>query len=69
MKNETMPADSLFASRMQSMTLGVVAQLRTTANWHRVMSEWLYGSAPASPLGEAEAEYFGLPRAQMGRAA
>jgi predicted unusual protein kinase regulating ubiquinone biosynthesis (AarF/ABC1/UbiB family) len=69
MRNESLPADSVFASRMQSMTLGFVGQLRTTANWHRAMSEWLYGSAPSSPLGEAEAEFFGLPLAQMGRAA
>ncbi len=69
MKNETMPADSLFASRMQSMTLGVVGQLRTTVNWYRLMSEWLYGSAPSSTLGDAEAEFFGLPLAEMSHAA
>jgi predicted unusual protein kinase regulating ubiquinone biosynthesis (AarF/ABC1/UbiB family) len=59
MRNGTMPADSLFANRMQGMTLGVIAQLRATANWHRIMCEWIYGSAPASLLGEAEAEFFG----------
>jgi predicted unusual protein kinase regulating ubiquinone biosynthesis (AarF/ABC1/UbiB family) len=69
MKNETMPADSLLATRMQGMTLGIVGQLRATANWHRVMSEWLYGSAPSSPLGEAEAEFFGAPLSQLDRAA
>jgi predicted unusual protein kinase regulating ubiquinone biosynthesis (AarF/ABC1/UbiB family) len=58
MKNETVPQDSLFASRMQGMTLSVLARLRATANWHRIMSEWLYGSPPASPLGEADAEFF-----------
>jgi tRNA A-37 threonylcarbamoyl transferase component Bud32 len=69
MKNETIPADSLFASRMQGMTLGVVGALRATANWHRVMSEWIYGSVAASPLGDAEAEFFGLSRSQVSRAA
>jgi tRNA A-37 threonylcarbamoyl transferase component Bud32 len=69
MKNETMPPDSLFASRMQSMTLGVLGQLRATANWHRIMSEWLYGSLPLSPLGAAEAEFFGRPPAPVRRAA
>ncbi|MBV9415566.1 MAG: AarF/ABC1/UbiB kinase family protein, partial [Solirubrobacterales bacterium] len=58
MRNETIPTDSLFSNRMQGMTLAVIGQLRTTANWHRVMCEWLYGSAPASALGEAEAEFF-----------
>ncbi len=60
MKNETLPPDSLFASRMQAMTLAAVGQLKATANWHRVMSEWIYGASPASPLGLAEAEFFGL---------
>jgi predicted unusual protein kinase regulating ubiquinone biosynthesis (AarF/ABC1/UbiB family) len=69
MKNETIPADSLFASRMQVMTLGVLGQLSATANWHRIMSEWLYGSLPSSPLGVAEAEYFGLTPAPARRAA
>jgi predicted unusual protein kinase regulating ubiquinone biosynthesis (AarF/ABC1/UbiB family) len=60
-RNETIPAESLLSSRMQVMTLAAVGQLGATANWHRVMSEWLYGSVPTSPLGLAEAEFFGLP--------
>jgi hypothetical protein len=43
------------------MTLATVGQLSATANWHRIMSEWLYGSLPASPLGLAEAEFFERP--------
>jgi hypothetical protein len=69
MRNGTMPADSLLANRMQGMTLGVIAQLRATANWHRIMCEWIYGSAPASPLGEAEAEFFGSSPARRAIAA
>ena len=69
MRNETIPADSLFSNRMQGMTLAMIGQLNATANWHRVMCEWLYGSAPVSPLGEAEAEFFGLPTATVRRAA
>jgi predicted unusual protein kinase regulating ubiquinone biosynthesis (AarF/ABC1/UbiB family) len=60
MRNETIPADSLFSNRMQGMTLAALGQLSATANWHRVMCEWLYGSAPSSPLGEAEAEFYQL---------
>jgi predicted unusual protein kinase regulating ubiquinone biosynthesis (AarF/ABC1/UbiB family) len=69
MRNETIPPDSLFSNRMQGMTLAVIGQLRATANWHRVMSEWLYGSAPSSALGEAEAEFFGLPSAPVRKTA
>jgi predicted unusual protein kinase regulating ubiquinone biosynthesis (AarF/ABC1/UbiB family) len=69
MKHETIPPNSLFASRMQLMTLGVVGALRSTANWHRIMSEWLYDSPPSSSLGEADAEFFGRPVTQVRRAA
>ncbi len=67
MKNETLPADSLFASRMQAMTLAAIGQLRATANWHRVMSEWIYGAAPLGHLGLAEAEFFGLALGEPAR--
>jgi hypothetical protein len=50
MKNETIPAESLLSSRMQIMTLSTVGQFSATANWHRIMSEWLCGSLPTSPL-------------------
>jgi hypothetical protein len=69
MRNETIPATSLFSNRMQGMTLAVIGQLRATANWHRIMSEWMYGSPPSSILGLAEAEFFGPPSAPIRRAA
>src|SRR3954454_18432192 len=59
MREGTVPADSLFARRMEGLTLGVLAQLGATANWHRIMNEWLYGEPPATPLGEQEAEWLG----------
>jgi len=69
MRNETVPADSVFANRMEGMTLAVVGQLNATANWHRLMSEWIYGAAPCSPLGVAEAPFFGARASLMRRAA
>jgi predicted unusual protein kinase regulating ubiquinone biosynthesis (AarF/ABC1/UbiB family) len=69
MKDETLPPDSLFASRMQGMTLATLGELRPTANWHRIMSEWLYGSVPMSSLGVAEADFFGLRSASAKAAA
>jgi hypothetical protein len=53
MRNETIPAEALLASRMQFMTLATVGQLSPTANWHRVMSEWLYGTPPTSGPGRS----------------
>ena len=56
MRNETIPSESLLSSRMRVMMLGAIGQLSPAANWHRVISEWLYGAPPTSPLGLAEAE-------------
>jgi predicted unusual protein kinase regulating ubiquinone biosynthesis (AarF/ABC1/UbiB family) len=59
MREGTIPADSLFARRMEGLTLGVLAQLGATANWHRIMREWLYGDPPGTPLGKHEADWLG----------
>src|SRR3954449_11418289 len=55
MKRGTLPPDALLARRMEVLTLGVLGQLNATANWHRIVNEWLYDGPPATPLGEAEA--------------
>ena len=49
----------MLARRMEVLTLGVLGNLGTTANWHRIAREWLFGDPPATPLGEQEAEFFG----------
>jgi predicted unusual protein kinase regulating ubiquinone biosynthesis (AarF/ABC1/UbiB family) len=59
MKRSTTPPDAMLGFRMQALTLGVIGQLGATANWHRIAREWLFGDPPSSPLGEAEADYFG----------
>jgi len=69
MRNETIPANSLFSNRMQAMTLAALGQLEATANWHRVMWEWLYDSPPSSELGLAEAEFFGSSLRSLPKAA
>jgi predicted unusual protein kinase regulating ubiquinone biosynthesis (AarF/ABC1/UbiB family) len=57
MKRGTLPPDAMLARRMEALTLGVLGQLEATANWHRIMSEWLYAGPPATPLGEEEAGF------------
>jgi predicted unusual protein kinase regulating ubiquinone biosynthesis (AarF/ABC1/UbiB family) len=61
-KRAKLPPDALFARRMEGLTLGVLGQLEATGNWHRIMSEWLYGGEPSSPLGEQESDFFGRRR-------
>jgi predicted unusual protein kinase regulating ubiquinone biosynthesis (AarF/ABC1/UbiB family) len=68
MKRGTLPPDALLARRMEGLTLAVLGQLDATANWHRIMSEWLYDGPPATPLGEAEA-YAGFTSTRRARRA
>ena len=58
MRRQTVPPDTMFARRMEGLTLAVLGQLGATANWHRIAREWLFGDPPATPLGEAEAGFF-----------
>jgi predicted unusual protein kinase regulating ubiquinone biosynthesis (AarF/ABC1/UbiB family) len=62
MRRQTVPPDTMFARRMEGLTLAVLGQLRATANWHRIAREWLFDDPPATALGEAEAEFFAVAR-------
>jgi predicted unusual protein kinase regulating ubiquinone biosynthesis (AarF/ABC1/UbiB family) len=57
-RRENLPADELMGRRMETGLLAVLAQLRATANWHRIMREWVYADPPTTVLGEAEWQYF-----------
>jgi predicted unusual protein kinase regulating ubiquinone biosynthesis (AarF/ABC1/UbiB family) len=57
-RRESLPADELMGRRMETGLLAVLAQLRATGNWHRIMREWVYADPPSTVLGEAEWRYF-----------
>jgi predicted unusual protein kinase regulating ubiquinone biosynthesis (AarF/ABC1/UbiB family) len=57
-RKESLPADELMGRRMETGLLAVLAQLRSRANWHRIMREWVYADPPSTILGEAEWRYF-----------
>jgi len=57
-RKESLPADELMGRRMETGLLAVLAQLRATANWHRIMREWIYADPPSTVLGAAEWRYF-----------
>jgi predicted unusual protein kinase regulating ubiquinone biosynthesis (AarF/ABC1/UbiB family) len=57
-RREAMPADELMGRRMEIGVVAVLGQLKAKRNWHRIMREWIYADAPATPLGEEEWEYF-----------
>jgi predicted unusual protein kinase regulating ubiquinone biosynthesis (AarF/ABC1/UbiB family) len=58
MRRESVPAEELMGRRMETGVLAVLAQLRAKRNWYRIMREWVYADEPATPLGEAEWQYF-----------
>jgi predicted unusual protein kinase regulating ubiquinone biosynthesis (AarF/ABC1/UbiB family) len=57
-RKENLPADELMGRRMETGLMAVLAQLRATANWHRIMREWVYADPPSTVLGEVEWRYF-----------
>ncbi len=58
LRQESAPPDHIFGRRMEVLTLAVLSQLRTRANFHRIAREWLYGDPPATELGEQEAAFY-----------
>jgi len=58
-KHLSTPPEAIFSRRLETLTLGVLGQLETTANWHRIMGELLDGSEPSDELGHQEAAFFG----------
>jgi len=58
MRHQDIRPEHLFARRMEMLTLAVIGQLRSTANWHRIAREWMYGDEPTTELGRAEAVFY-----------
>ncbi|RMH44091.1 MAG: AarF/ABC1/UbiB kinase family protein [Deltaproteobacteria bacterium] len=56
-KHTNMPRDFVFANRIQWGVYSILAKLRAQANWHRILREYLYGDAPATDLGRADAAH------------
>jgi predicted unusual protein kinase regulating ubiquinone biosynthesis (AarF/ABC1/UbiB family) len=54
----TVPPESILIRRMHAIVAIVLYQLRAGANWGAIAAEYLHGASPATPLGQAEAEFF-----------
>jgi predicted unusual protein kinase regulating ubiquinone biosynthesis (AarF/ABC1/UbiB family) len=54
----TLPPETALIRRMHVIVGVVLGQLRAGADWGAIAAEYLHGEPPATPLGEAEAEYF-----------
>jgi predicted unusual protein kinase regulating ubiquinone biosynthesis (AarF/ABC1/UbiB family) len=66
MRHENLPPDHLFGRRTETLTLAVMSQLRARGNWHRIAREWIFGDAPVTDLGRAEAAFYGVTAAGSG---
>jgi predicted unusual protein kinase regulating ubiquinone biosynthesis (AarF/ABC1/UbiB family) len=58
----TLPPETILIRRMHAIVAAVLGQLRAGADWGAIAAEYLYDEPAATPLGEAEAEYFGRVR-------
>jgi len=58
MRHQDMRPEHLLGRRMEMLTLAVLSQLRSRANWHRIAREWMYGDTPVTELGRLEAEFY-----------
>src|ERR1039458_3800019 len=61
----TLPPETLLIRRMHGIVAVVLDQLRAGADWGAIAAEYLHGAPPATPLGQAEGEFF----ARRGRTA
>ncbi len=53
----TLPPETILIRRMHGVVAVVLEQLRAGADWGAIAAEYLHGTPPASPLGQAEAEF------------
>lgn len=51
MRHQHLPPEHIFSRRVDFWTCGTLGKLESTANWHRIAREWLYGDPPATELG------------------
>jgi predicted unusual protein kinase regulating ubiquinone biosynthesis (AarF/ABC1/UbiB family) len=58
MRQQTIPPQALLLRRMEGLVLSTLGELRASADWHGIAREYYAGAAPATPLGEAEREFW-----------
>ena len=54
----TVPPDSILIRRMHGLVSAVLEQLEARADWGAIVAEYLHHAKPATPLGQAEADFF-----------
>ncbi len=62
----TLPPEAILIRRMHGIVAVVLGQLRAGADWGAIAAEYLHGEPPATPLGQAEAEFLTRRRRTAG---
>jgi predicted unusual protein kinase regulating ubiquinone biosynthesis (AarF/ABC1/UbiB family) len=57
----TLPSEAVLTRRMFDVVAIVLGQLRAGADWGGIVGEVLYGDAPVTEMGEADAAFFADP--------
>ncbi len=60
----TLPPDQVLLNRIHLGLSALLARLGATANWSRIMDEYLLDAPPSTPLGEAGRAWPRVPRSQ-----
>ncbi len=63
MRRQTVPPEALLLRRMEGLLFSVLGELRAGADWGRIAREYLVGDPPSTPLGEADAAFWGTDQA------
>ncbi len=53
----SLPPEAILIRRMHGVLAIVLRQLRAGADWGAIAAEYLHGASPATPLGDAEADF------------
>jgi predicted unusual protein kinase regulating ubiquinone biosynthesis (AarF/ABC1/UbiB family) len=69
LRRMTLPPQALLIRRMESLVLSTLGELRATADWSALGREYHAGAAPATPLGELDAAFWGRTRPGLRAAA
>ena len=64
----TLPPEAILIRRMHAIVAVVLHNLRAGADWGAIAAEYLHGAPPATPLGEAEAEFLARRLSRAARA-
>lgn len=58
LREAKLPPEEIWWRRVQVGVFAVLGQLRASANWHRIMREYVFGEQPSTELGRQDAEFW-----------